>query len=190
MENHASATEGVENAGVWGGVGEVDHDLGQFWRQHADEGVTLWSFLVAFGVGGDVLGAGALSDDNFAILGADNQQFDLVSSQSELVVVAGSGAEGSFLVGDKAKANAIFLELLLEDEADFLDVSGVDVEAVGAQAERNFAFKRGPSSAVVLNSFLIHLVPVAGGDIDSNDTGFERATQVLDLESVGIDGGG
>lgn len=58
----AGAAERIED-GVDVFTGEVDHDLGQFWWQHAYLGIAAGFVEVAFGIGVDVLHGYAFADE-------------------------------------------------------------------------------------------------------------------------------
>lgn len=89
--------------GRWG---EVDHYLGEFWGEHADECIALWAFLVTASEGGDVLSTDAFGDDDFAGFAAYDEEFYLVVRQAELVMVTGRGVESWLAIWDKSQADA------------------------------------------------------------------------------------
>ena len=72
MEDGACATEGVEDGRALSRPSrEVEHDLGEFGREHTDEGVATRAMAVAMGIGCDVLDAVAFGDDN-SFVGSDD----------------------------------------------------------------------------------------------------------------------
>ena len=87
LEDDTCATEGVEDAGVFGErAAEIEEDLGEFWRKHADFGVAGGASLVALGIEGDVLdGEKAESPD----VGEHN--FDMIFLFCKLIVVGSGG---------------------------------------------------------------------------------------------------
>ena len=83
MKNDAGTTEGVEyGAGLGAGSGEIEQDLGEFWGEHTNEGIASGAGLVAFGVGGDVLGA-----DGDAGVFAKFDDFDMISLLAKLIMM-------------------------------------------------------------------------------------------------------
>lgn len=159
--------------------GEIDHNLGKFWWEHADEGVAFWPLLVAFGVGGDVLCTNAFADDNSAASGADNDEFYFVWGEAEFVVVGGGGGERGFGVRDEAKADGGFFKFLFQEDAGFLDVAGGDVESVGADAEGDFSTCVRPFVAVGLDDFEADGVPIGSRELKDDPAGFLCATEVI-----------
>ena len=63
---------------------------------------------VAAGVGGDVLDAAALGDDQAAVGRLDEEQLNLVRRTAELIVMRGGSGEGGLIVGDEAEAGVRF----------------------------------------------------------------------------------
>ena len=65
---------------------------------------------VAAGIGGDILDAAALGDDQAAVGRFDEEQLDFMWRCAKLVVVRGGGGEGGLVVGDETEAGARFFE--------------------------------------------------------------------------------
>ncbi len=145
------------------------------------------------GVGGDVLDAATFGDDN-AFVRADDEQFDFSLGGAEAIVVRGGGGESGLGVGDEAEIDAVGLEGGFEDEADFLDGARRDVEAVSPETEGEFAggglplfavgggdeFRSGGEGGCV----------VFGGRQRGDDLAvFDRATELVEIEVIGVDGG-
>ena len=83
LENRAGATEGVEDTKRVAGCVlstkisrgrncQIEHDLGEFWREHADKCVAFGLAAVAASVGGDVLNATALGDDDASVVSLED----------------------------------------------------------------------------------------------------------------------
>lgn len=73
MEDGTGTAEGVEDGRALSRPNcEIEHDLGEFGREHADEGVATWAVAVASGVGSDVLDATAFGDD-YTVICADDE---------------------------------------------------------------------------------------------------------------------
>ena len=104
MENDASTAERIKHgAGFSASGSEINENLSEFRREHTDESVASWASLIAFGVGGDVLGA----DRDAGIL-AEFDDFDVIGFFAKLVVMGGGGREnGGFTVRYKADVAAV-----------------------------------------------------------------------------------
>jgi len=113
LEDGTGATEGVEQvAGGFGTSGEIDENLGEFGREHTDEGVAGGASLVTFGVGGDILG----TDTEGGIFLVRND-FDMIGFFAELIMMGGGGGKCSGgIVGYDADRAAVALEDRFEFE--------------------------------------------------------------------------
>lgn len=65
---------------------------------------------VAAGIGGDVLDAAALGDDQAAIGCFDEQELDFIRRTTELIIVCGGSGESGLVIRDEAEACTRFFE--------------------------------------------------------------------------------
>lgn len=104
MEDYASTTKWIKHGARFGASGsEINENLSEFRREHTDKGVASWASLIAFGVGGDVLGA----DRNAGIF-AEFDDFDMIGFFAELIMMrCGRGKDRGFAVRYKADVAAV-----------------------------------------------------------------------------------
>lgn len=110
LKNDAGAAERVEKATFFCALGgEVDKNLSELWRKHADEGIAGRASLVALGIGGNILSA-----DRGGELVAKLDKFDMVELFAELVVMRGGARNSGGFAGDEADvATMTFQEVLI-----------------------------------------------------------------------------
>lgn len=104
MENHASTAERIEHGARFGASSsEINENLSEFRWEHTDKSVASWASLIAFGIGGDVLGA----DRDAGIL-AEFDDFDMIGFFAELIMMrCGRGKDRGFAVRYKADVAAV-----------------------------------------------------------------------------------
>lgn len=88
--------------------GEIDKNLSEFRREHADFGVAGRARLISGAVKIDILDANRESEVVFV---ADN--FDMFCIKAELIMKRGGGGEGGCLIGYETDGIAMRLEALL-----------------------------------------------------------------------------
>ena len=114
LEHDAGAAERIEETAFWGAVGrEINENLGELRWQHTDESITSRAGLIAFSVGGDVLGANR-GGENVVEL----DEFDVVELLTELVVVSGSARDDGGFAGDEANIATMSLQEILIFESE------------------------------------------------------------------------
>lgn len=87
MQKDAGATEGVKESGGFSyRATEIDENLGEFRREHADFGVARGASLVAASVGVDILDA---NDAVVAVIGFDELDFAVVFAREAVMKRSG-----------------------------------------------------------------------------------------------------
>ena len=115
MENDAGTAERIEHSARFSASGsEINENLSKFRWEHTDESVASWASLIAFSVGGDVLGA-----DRDAGIFAEFDDFDMIGFFAELVMMrCGRGKDRGFAIRDKANVATVALEHILVFESE------------------------------------------------------------------------
>ena len=107
MKDDAGAAERIKDcASLCAGGSKIDEDLGKFGRKHTDESVASRACVVAFCVGGDILGANRDSGI-FAVF----DDFNVVSFFAKLVMMRSGGTKnGAFAVRYETDIAPVALE--------------------------------------------------------------------------------
>lgn len=113
--------------------------MGEFWREHADKSIASGASLVALSIRGDILRA-----DRGSKLVAKLDYLDVIKLLAKLIMMGGSGGNGSGFAWDKADVTAVALEKILvfksESPSGFLGgPSGIIADAEGDFAIRKLA---------------------------------------------------
>ena len=114
LQDCSGATKWIKNGDRSGllfkwSKGKIEHDLREFWREHANKRITTRALTVSSCIGGDILCATALRDVQLARC-TDDEKLYFVCRASQLVVVRGSSGEGWLVIWDETEADARSLE--------------------------------------------------------------------------------
>ena len=95
--------------------------------------------------------------------------------------MARSGVERRLGIGDEPETDTVLTELLLEDDACFLDIARGNTKSVGTDTERDFAVVRLPGVEVGSHDLHACSAPVAR-QFGHDATGFLTTTETLKIK--------